>query len=69
MADYHNFYQGAEYGLEPSYGNVIDYRLQAGSIALATDVRTANQLQETSSKLNTGAKTIEVSGVSPEVME
>ncbi len=46
-----------------------NYPVKAGSMALSTDPRTANQLQEVSEKLSTGIKSIEVEGVMPEVFE
>jgi len=65
-----DIYQGGYSSLSPSYGDVFQgYRASAGTIGLTTDPRTANVLQETSAKLSTGVKQIELSGVSPEVFE
>ncbi len=67
MASYsENFYEGGNYGLDPpAYGNPLPnkntYQAKAGNIGLATDARTANQVQEVQNKLRTGAKTIEIS--------
>ena len=74
MASYENFYPGMDNGLDPNhpnnpYSNFTGYIIPTSYIGLATDVRTANQLQETGNKLNTGAQTIEVSGVSTEILE
>jgi hypothetical protein len=65
------FYEGAKYGFDPEYGGfsqAYQYNPAAG-IGIATDPRTANQLKEASNKLNTGATTLEVSSVSPNVFE
>jgi len=43
--------------------------IQAGSLGLTTDPRTANVLQSFSSQLSTGIKNIEVEFVSPEMMD
>lgn len=65
------FYEGADYGFDPEYGRVSQAYSSnpAEGIGLATDARTANQLKAVSEKLNTGARAIEVSGVSPDVFE
>ena len=70
--DYHvsDIYQGGYSSLKPSYGDVFTgYRINAGSLGLTTDPRSANVLQEASSKLATGVKQIEISAVQPEVFE
>jgi len=65
-----NFYAGADYGLDSEYGGDFttqvfpDARYPASQFGFTTDPRTANQLKAVSDKLNTGAKTIEVTGVS-----
>jgi len=65
-----DIYQGGYSSLSPSYGDVFTgYRVAAGSLGLTTDPRTANVLQEVSSKLSTGVKQIELSTVSPEIFE
>lgn len=72
MGGYSNFYSGANYGLNPDYdGDFLgfQYRSPASSISLATDARTANQIQATTEKLNTGAKSVEVQAVSPEIAD
>jgi len=68
-----NFYAGngygSNYGLSQTYAsggtdpNFVGYTVNAGQIGFPTDPRTANQLQATSNKLNTGAKVVEISGV------
>ncbi len=67
-----NFYGGSAYG-QPDQGDETflkgfgeDYssRVSAGSIGVATDGRTLNQIKATSAKINTGTKVIEVSGLS-----
>src|SRR3989344_4335387 len=58
---------GAAYGLSESYGESFlgfDYRIPTKEFGFPSDPRTSNQLQAVSQKLSTGAKTIEVSGVS-----
>ncbi len=63
MGGYNNFYKGADYGFEAKYDDEflgMDYRAPAGNVSLATNPFTANQLQEVTTKLNTGAKSLEV---------
>jgi sugar phosphate isomerase/epimerase len=70
--NYHisDIYQGGYSSFSPTYGDVFTgYRTNAESIGLAIDPRTANILQETSAKLATGIKQIEVSQVQPDVFE
>ena len=63
-------YHGGYSSLSPSYGDTFTgYRTSAGSLGLTTDPRTANVLQEVSSKLSTGVKQIELATVSPEIFE
>jgi len=73
MASYENFYSGTDYGLDPDFSSKAflktDYRSPASQFGITTDPRSANQLKEVSAKLSTGAKVIEVSGVSPEVLD
>jgi hypothetical protein len=66
---YEFFYPGASYSLDPGYGNFTGYRSPVSSLAITTDPRTANQVKETSDKLNMGLKKIEVEGVSAEIFE
>ena len=76
MASTENIYKGGSYGFDESIGATysinenygdsflnIKYRVPASQIGFATDATTANQLQATSSKISTGTKTIEVSGL------
>ncbi|MDP3882096.1 MAG: hypothetical protein Q8Q31_04450 [Nanoarchaeota archaeon] len=71
MGSYENFYHGANY----DFGAVEDtflgmsYKTNASQIAIATDPRTANQLQAVSERFNTGLKTVEVSMLTPNVEE
>ncbi len=70
--DYHisDTYQGGYSSFKPSYGDVFTgYRVNAGSLGLTTDPRTANVLQETSTRLAAGVKHIELSAVQPDVFE
>jgi sugar phosphate isomerase/epimerase len=76
MAD-ESFYEGTPYSLEPGYSSLsknygdlfIGYSSPLKSLSMATDPRTANQIQEVSTKLNPGGKAIEMSMVSPEIFE
>jgi sugar phosphate isomerase/epimerase len=70
MGGYENFYGGADYGLDPDFeGSDTRAYMPAGQFGLTTDARSANQLKEVSRQLNTGAKTIEMGSISPEVFE
>ncbi|MBU0907723.1 MAG: hypothetical protein KKD18_03670 [Nanoarchaeota archaeon] len=70
-----NFYAGADYGLNPNYtgdfstGLFPNSRYGVGNFAIPSDPRTANQIKSVSDKLNTGAKNIEVSGVTAATWE
>ncbi|MDD5012454.1 MAG: sugar phosphate isomerase/epimerase [Candidatus Nanoarchaeia archaeon] len=65
-----DIYQGGYSSLKPHYGDIFTgYRINPATFGLTTDPRTANVLQDVSSKLSTGAKHIEVAGVSPAVFE
>ena len=70
-----NFYAGADYGLDPDYaqgfstGLSPQYRYPVSSFSVTTDPRTANQLKAVSDKLNTGAKSIEVTGITAATWE
>jgi len=74
---YESFYEGTPYSLEPNYSSLsgnygdlfIGYRSPLKSLSMATDPRTANQIQEVTNKLNPGGKAIELSMVSPEIFE
>lgn len=61
------FHTGSVYSMEPGYGQAFES--YQSNIGLATDPRTANQLQEISKKLNVGARAIELSTVSADVFE
>ena len=66
MASYENFYTGSEYPFEKAYAgfNAMGaYHPEVKNMAYPTDPLTANQLKKVSDKLNTGAQTIEVSGL------
>ncbi len=72
MASDENFYSGGSYGLDynSKYSDeFVGYRTDASTIGLALDARTAAQLQEVSTKLSTGAKVVEVQGLTGEVWE
>jgi hypothetical protein len=65
-----DIYQGGYSSFKPTYGDVFTgYRINPASLGMTTDPRTANIIKDASTKLNTGAKHIELSAVSPEVFE
>ncbi len=68
--NYHlsDIYQGGYSTLDPESG-FVGYRIGAGKLGLAGDPRTANILQEVSTRLQTGAKQIEISPIQPGVFE
>ncbi|MBI3334818.1 hypothetical protein HYZ97_05000 [Candidatus Pacearchaeota archaeon] len=68
MGGYHTEHQ-SKYGFEPTYGNPIGPYVSSSQISLALDARTANQLKETSAKLSSGSKAIEVQLTFPQVAE
>ena len=76
MASKSTLYPGADYGLDPEspeffadYSTGISGSVQPASFGYTTDPRTTNQIQAVSQKLSTGAKTIEVTGVTPAELE
>ncbi|MCK9595910.1 TIM barrel protein [Candidatus Pacearchaeota archaeon] len=65
-----NLYQGGYSSLSPKYGDVFTgYRMNPASFGTTTDPRTANVLQEVSTKLNMGVKQIEIAAIQPEVFD
>ena len=65
-----DIYQGGYSSLKPQYGDIFtNYRINPATLGMTTDPRTANIVQDASTKLNVGAKNIEISAVSPEVFE
>lgn len=74
MGDDYNFYGGAKYPMDSgsNYGSStagFGYNAPASSFGLTTDPRSANQIKAVSDKINTGAKAIEVTGITPDVWE
>lgn len=68
MANYETFFpaEGSSYPFEKPYGGFVGasaYHPLVRDIAYPTDPLTANQLKKVSDKINTGAQTIEVSGL------
>ena len=59
-----DIYQGGYSSLDPSNNYIA-----AGAMGMTTDPRTANILQEVSTKLSSGVKQIEISAVSPEIFD
>ncbi|MCK5625115.1 sugar phosphate isomerase/epimerase [Candidatus Pacearchaeota archaeon] len=65
-----SLYQGGHSSLSPSYGDIFTgYQVDAGSLGITTDPRSANILKEVSSKLAGGGKQVELALVSPEVFD
>jgi len=69
-----NIYQGSYSSFNPessSYASIggSDNYMAAGSFGMTTDFRTANILQEVSTKLSSGIKTIEVTAIQPDVFD
>lgn len=67
MAGYHAFYEGTDYGLDPTHGKSVDYTIMPSEFSLATDPRTANQLKVTSEKISAGVKAVEVQMLTTDV--
>jgi len=72
----HAIYPGADYGLDPEHGSTETFidlapgaEISAGQFGVTTDPRTAAQLREVSGKLGTGAKTVEITGITPSEIE
>src|SRR3989344_3329338 len=65
------FYEGADYGTDPEYGTFSQAYVgeMYKNISLATDARVANQLKAATEKLNTGATSVEISTISPDIFE
>ena len=68
MTTYETLYQGSDNIFMPKYVT-SKYETNAGSLGMSLDPRTANQLSEINTKINPGIKHIEVSAISPEVMD
>ncbi|RMD67933.1 sugar phosphate isomerase/epimerase [Candidatus Pacearchaeota archaeon] len=69
-----NFYKGMDYGLDPGKGEYSldlspSQHYSIGDFGFTTLPTTANQLSALSSKLNTGAKTMEINAIQTEVLE
>jgi len=65
-----NIYQGGYSSLSSDHGELFTgYRANSGSIGMATVMNTANLLKEVTDKISSGAKVIEATMVSPEIME
>ncbi len=63
-----DIYQGSYSSLMPHSDNSDNY-ISAGSLGVTTDPRSANIIQEISSKLSSGTKQIEIEAVSPEIFD
>lgn len=65
-----DLYQGGYSSLDPGYGSLFTgYRASIGTVGITTDPRTANILKEVSDKIAPGQKTVELSMVTPEIVE
>ncbi|VVB83813.1 Uncharacterised protein [uncultured archaeon] len=65
-----NIYQGGYSSFKPQYGDIFTgYRINPRTLGMTTDPRTAEIVKDASTKLNTGARHIEISAVTPEVFE
>ena len=68
-----NIYQGGYSSLDPNsagYSNSFTgYRTRAGDLGLTTDPRSANIIKETTAKLSSGVKQMELALVSPEIFD
>lgn len=65
-----DIYQGGYSSFDPDKAGLFaGYKSDTPDIGLSTDARTANVLQEVNTKLSTGAKTIELNQVFPEVFD
>ena len=74
----HTFHYNGNYDFSPSYGldesygkNFLgfDYRFPVSQFAVTTDPRTSNQIKAVSDKISTGTGTIEITGITPQVLE
>lgn len=70
------FYKGSMSNFDSSYKNTaftsssgVGAYTDFGRLSVASDPRTANQVKATSEHLNTGAKSVEISTVGPDVFE
>ena len=63
-------YQGGYSSLKPNYGeNFVGYRTDVNKLGVSTDPRTANIIQEVSTKLAPGQKHIELSMISSDLID
>ncbi|MBS3090122.1 sugar phosphate isomerase/epimerase [Candidatus Pacearchaeota archaeon] len=73
MGGDYQFYGGAAYTINPDNDELFQgfssYRAPAGSFGISTDPRTANQLKAVADKFNTGTKAVEVSAITPNILE
>ncbi len=74
MADYkiNNIYQGGYSTLDPNKAysnNFTGYRVDFGKIGISTNPQTANQIKEVSDKLSSGLKEVDLTLISPKIVE
>ena len=69
MESTESFYSGQDTPFSPEYHSPMLPNTYFSDLGTSQDARTANQLKETSKHLNTGMRTFEVAGHSPEVFD
>jgi hypothetical protein len=67
--NYISFYEGGYSSLSPESGNYVGFRMNAGQLASTTSPMTANQLNETISRIKEGVQNVEIELVSPDIAE
>jgi hypothetical protein len=74
MVTYESIYPGSNNFLLPKYNavgytNSAGYGVRTGDFSISLDPRTANQIKEVNTKLNVGAKNVEIQGLMPKNWE
>ncbi len=69
----YSFYEGTPYSFDPEkvgvYGTYTGYRQPASALALTTNPQTANQIKQLATQLSTGAKAVEMTLITPQLIE
>jgi sugar phosphate isomerase/epimerase len=63
MSSYESFYNGGGYGSSPETSEFSNYRVKSGQVGFPSDPTTMKVLANTSKKISSGTKTVEISGV------